>query len=83
MESVTNFLRTIITYFEGIYTATLPGVTSGATIYAVLAILSIAAAIYGLIMVFFRRADGLAVQGAIGQAVVVVLAPALYVLFTT
>ncbi|MEM9773390.1 MAG: hypothetical protein AAF902_02335 [Chloroflexota bacterium] len=81
MESVVNFLGAAITYFEGVYTSTLPEATAGQTIYAVVAILSIFSALLGLGMVVFRRADGLAVNSLIAQAVVVVLAPALYVAF--
>jgi hypothetical protein len=81
METLIAFLSSIITYFETIYLTALPAATAGQTLYAIVAILSIFSAATGLIMVVFRRADGLAVNSAIGQAVLVVIAPALYALF--
>lgn len=81
MDAVTNFLASLIAYFEGIYAAALPEATAGGTLYAVVAILSIFMALLGLGMVVFRRADGLAVNSLIAQAAVVVLFPALYTAF--
>lgn len=81
MEALITFLTSIITYFENVYAAALPSATAGGTLYAVLAIASIFSAMLGLIMVVFRRADGLAVNSMIGQAVLVVIAPMLYAAF--
>jgi len=81
MDQIITFLTSIVAYFEGVYAAALPAATAGGTLYAVIAIASIFSAGLGLVMVIFRRADGLAVNSAIGQAVLVVLAPMLYAAF--
>ena len=78
MEQIVNFMNASMTYFESIYTTTLPNATAGQTLYAVVAILSLVSALLGFAMVVFRRADGLAVNSLIMQAAVVVLAPAIY-----
>ncbi len=81
MESLMTFLQAAIAYFEGIYATALPAATAGGTIYAVIAIISIFSAGLGLVMVVFDKANGLAVNSSIVQAVFVVIAPALYALF--
>jgi hypothetical protein len=78
MEFITNILVNSLNYFELIWLGVFPDMTGLATVYAIIAVLSLISAAIGLVMVFTRRADGIVVKGGIIQALVVVVFPAIY-----